>query len=426
MVEVPGTKWEQWRGFLWPLGATVLSLIVLPVAIEQYPEFFRDNKWILPVSVVVVLGCWTIPLFVHHRVRKLCSWIIRVRYVGWLLLIVLFVCGAAAMWLGGVRLLRFHRHHLDVAIRERMPQPTPTPVPAQPLAHKGKDDGHSDVLEQLAKQLREEEAQRRQPIIRRGILTTVIPFAVESGGQSVTAEIPEDINRRDPLFMTYVELNGIGCFPTWEYDPQSQKLRESTVTSEDRTAFLGHTLQYFILRSITEAETTITYYSFEQGVGSTSYTPLPVAVPDAQEYPIEKLDKLWPTLRLHFSTQAGHGDWRWEQYKLKVPTGTSIRFIETPEAENQPPTYGVRLERKPDFHLDFKVTPAGFNQGIGTFPKHFVPFKPERIKEAFACSFTISMEFQWNSGPVTATPYIEWAEGLFSGLQKRLVPPTEN
>jgi hypothetical protein len=141
MVEVSRTKWQQWRGLLWPLGATVLSLIVLPVAIEQYPEFFRDNKWILPVSAILVLACWTIPLFVHHRAQTLYSRIVQIRYVGWLVLIMVIVCGAVAMWMVGVRLFHFHRSHLDVAISERhpnvpppstLPQPqpaTPTPEP---------------------------------------------------------------------------------------------------------------------------------------------------------------------------------------------------------------------------------------------------------------------------------------------------------
>jgi hypothetical protein len=408
VAEASRTKWEQWRGFLWPLGATVLSLIVLPVAIEQYPEFFRDNKWILPGSVILVLACWTIPLFVHHRAQKLYSWIIQIRYVGWLVLPVVIVCVMVVMWVTGARLFRFHRNHLDAAIRERQPNiaPLPTspqpqsaaPSPEPPIADKG---GRSDLLEELAKRLREEEEQRKQPITKKEILTTVIPFAVESNGpgQGVTAEIPHDLNGHDPLFMTYSELNGISYLPTWGYDPQTQKLKiDSTVTDEDRTAFLGRTLQYFILRSIAESEATITHYAYEQGVGTTSDTPLPVDVPDVEEYPIEKLDRLWPAFKIRLSSETGHDDWRWKEYKLKVPIGTSIRFIETPGEENKPPIYSVRLERKPDFHLDFKVMPVGFNKGIGTFPKHFVPLRPDHIKEAFACLFTISMEFQWNSG----------------------------
>ena len=131
MAEVSRTKWDQWRGLLWPLGATVLSLLVLPVAIEQYPEFFRDNKWILPGSAILVLACWTIPLFVHHRAQKVYSWIVRIRYVGWLLLIVVIVSSVVAMWLVGVRLFRFHRNHLDIAIRERQPNP-PQVIPPPP------------------------------------------------------------------------------------------------------------------------------------------------------------------------------------------------------------------------------------------------------------------------------------------------------
>jgi hypothetical protein len=132
MAEVSRTKWDQWRGLLWPLGATVLSLLVLPVAIEQYPEFFRDNEWILPGSVILVLACWMIPLFVHHRAQKLYSWIVRIKYVGWLALILVIVCGVVAMWAIGARLFRFHRNHLDAAIREsqrNLPPPSTSPQP---------------------------------------------------------------------------------------------------------------------------------------------------------------------------------------------------------------------------------------------------------------------------------------------------------
>ena len=43
------------RDLLWPLGATVLALLVAPIAIEQYPEFFKESPWILPVTTTI--GC---------------------------------------------------------------------------------------------------------------------------------------------------------------------------------------------------------------------------------------------------------------------------------------------------------------------------------------------------------------------------------
>jgi len=43
------------------------------------------------------------------------------------------------------------------------------------------------------------------------------------------------------------------------------------------------------------------------------------------------------------------------------------------------------------------------------------------IKDAYAYVFVINMDFQWNGDRQAGAPYADWAQGLFSGLQKKLV-----
>jgi hypothetical protein len=54
---VSGSKFRRWSDVLWPLGGTVIGLLVVPLAIDQYPEFFHENRWLLPLSVCFVVTC---------------------------------------------------------------------------------------------------------------------------------------------------------------------------------------------------------------------------------------------------------------------------------------------------------------------------------------------------------------------------------
>jgi hypothetical protein len=67
-----------WIDVAGPLGGTVFGLIVVPSAMAQYPDFFSHNRWLLPVSSVVTLCCWAIPLARHHRTRRIYSRIIAI------------------------------------------------------------------------------------------------------------------------------------------------------------------------------------------------------------------------------------------------------------------------------------------------------------------------------------------------------------
>jgi hypothetical protein len=111
--------YKRWTDFLWPLAATLLALLVVPLAIEQYPEFLKENRWPLPVSAICVLFCWVLPFFIHDRSQRIYAWVVG---RGW---IIKTVAGASAVFLfvallwGCWKLFRFHSAHLDATLHKR-------------------------------------------------------------------------------------------------------------------------------------------------------------------------------------------------------------------------------------------------------------------------------------------------------------------
>jgi hypothetical protein len=127
-------SFKKWKDFLWPLGATLLSLLVMPIAMMQYPQFFSENTWVLPVSFVAALSCWIVPLFFHDRTRRMYSSIVAIPKYGNLLLG--FVCLAflATCVFGGGIVLRFHRNHF-----KKIAAQSQQVVPVKPVSQPGAD-----------------------------------------------------------------------------------------------------------------------------------------------------------------------------------------------------------------------------------------------------------------------------------------------
>lgn len=105
---------------LWPLGGTILGVFVMPIAIAQYPEFFNENRWLLPVSVIVVILCWSVPLLIHENARKLFVW--SCKTIGIVAtVIVIIVAGGIVLCLGH-GLVRFHVSHLNASLHPKSAQ----------------------------------------------------------------------------------------------------------------------------------------------------------------------------------------------------------------------------------------------------------------------------------------------------------------
>jgi len=102
---------KRWREFLWPLGGTVLGLLVVPVAIEQYPEIFKESQWILPVSMATVAVCWIAPLLLPENAARL--WACGRLRLGPALTVIAILLIIVSGCAGLKKLYDFHVHHLE-------------------------------------------------------------------------------------------------------------------------------------------------------------------------------------------------------------------------------------------------------------------------------------------------------------------------
>jgi hypothetical protein len=107
----------RWAAILWPLGSVLLS-VILAVAIEQYPEFFRHDTWILPVCTWAAIPCWIIPLLFHERAKRWYRKASSIPRVGMVAAPVFALAFLVFLFLGSLKLLRFHRSHLAVALNK--------------------------------------------------------------------------------------------------------------------------------------------------------------------------------------------------------------------------------------------------------------------------------------------------------------------
>jgi hypothetical protein len=125
------STFEVWASILWPLGGTLLGLIVIRLAIDQYPEFFHTNTWLLPLSAICVVFCWLAPLFVHQRAWRLVQWIVAIRYAGPALAAILMLALPVVIVFGSVKLFHFHSEHLrNAETWSKLSAPTPS-MPSQ-------------------------------------------------------------------------------------------------------------------------------------------------------------------------------------------------------------------------------------------------------------------------------------------------------
>lgn len=146
------------------MGATVLGLLVMPIAIAQYPKFFNANRWILPLSVAIVVVCWVMPFFLHERAKIIFDWILSLGTAGrGLALIVILAVLAGGSW-GTKKLFEFHVHHLTTALAQSQSKRDHenTDTKTQPTA--------SEIAEEVAKKLPLPKAPSRDPCLNKGLL----------------------------------------------------------------------------------------------------------------------------------------------------------------------------------------------------------------------------------------------------------------
>ncbi len=123
-------KYKRRKETLWSLGGAVLALIVMPVAIAQYPEFFNANRWLLPLSVVAVALCFIVPLVIHENAKRILRWAWSHGRVSKAVTVISISALVAATFFGGRKLLRFHIAHLTAVLQSQGVHLSPT-VPPQ-------------------------------------------------------------------------------------------------------------------------------------------------------------------------------------------------------------------------------------------------------------------------------------------------------
>jgi hypothetical protein len=123
MAETAVPMHKRSQEYLWPLGGTVLALIAMPVAIAQYPEFFNQNRWLLPSSVAAVIICWITPLLIHENAKRIMKWIWSQSFVWKILGIIFTLAIIALIAVGGRTLLQLHTKHLAAALSSKTQSP---------------------------------------------------------------------------------------------------------------------------------------------------------------------------------------------------------------------------------------------------------------------------------------------------------------
>ncbi len=305
-------------------------------------------------------------------------------------------------------------------------QPKPQPPPPKPeviTLPETKQPTSAEIAADLAKKLMEEETERIQPLVKRGSPFAVqVPFTVyRDRWNTIISGVPMEANTEDPLFSTYNELAGASRV-SWDpqYDQQTHQIipADPKVTGADNQHFLARLLQYYSLRSIVDMGSPAMEIKLKDGRANATPT-YSVIIPDEQEYPRDKLLKLLPLFKLPYVA----GNWMWSghtKWKLKVPKGTSISLPD--QQDKLQDIYVLRLERKPDFTLDFQIKPSATNKGV--LPDKFVPRADEgSVNDMYTYIFTVSMKFTWYRDHHLADPYSDWAQGLHEGLRKRLASP---
>jgi hypothetical protein len=124
------------KEILWPLGGTVLGLIAMPVAIAQYPEFFNNNRYLLPLSVGVVITCWVVPLLIHENAVRILKWSWSGGFAAKVITALSISAIIFGLFFGGRKLFKFHDAHLTAALAPK----SSTPVSSSPSETHGTTD----------------------------------------------------------------------------------------------------------------------------------------------------------------------------------------------------------------------------------------------------------------------------------------------
>jgi len=119
-VILKNTVFKQWKELLWPVSGALLGWIVVPVLIDQYPEYLHENAWTLPLAVLCTVFCFIFPLLLHERAKHIFNKVSSIPRAGGILAVSLVVLLTIGCAFGFRTLFRYHSNHLKRVLASQL------------------------------------------------------------------------------------------------------------------------------------------------------------------------------------------------------------------------------------------------------------------------------------------------------------------
>ena len=246
------------------------------------------------------------------------------------------------------------------------------------------------------------------PRVKQWAVSTMIPIDRTHG-------IPDEDLRatpRDPLWLTYSDLSEMIRLNT-KMVRDGGTIVEVGLSDDEIAPKLSKVLRYALLRWIAEIQNPTTKIDYRPGIGAKVNTPTAVPVPEAELYPKDKLERLLKDTEIGEQELQHHWFWEKEQFKFEVPKGTKVTLDEN----------SLTFARNGDYTLHFSVELTGKNAGGAALPVGFHLYQQVQPSNLVGFLFAVKERMEWSGDYASADPYIDWATGLFDGLEKRLEQP---
>lgn len=205
----------------------MLALFVAPIAIEQYPEVFKDAPWILPSGIVIVCICWIVPLLVHDRVRRIHDWVFTRlgKRLGWVVVVFSLAITVGLVWTLGYKLYGKHKRHLEARLQtlkvrqqyEESKAPAHQQASAAPPEEKPQNEGKGSESTRAA----------NEPQLRDGVIKPDVEIAFLvvhygcgedcSGTYGLSAIVRVRNMRPSPVYIRQLEIVGDVAVDCGEY-----------------------------------------------------------------------------------------------------------------------------------------------------------------------------------------------------------------
>lgn len=185
------SNYRKLADLLWPIAGLILGLILMPVAISQYPDFFNHNPLLLPISVLVVVACWMVPLFLHERASRIYKWIWSRGIAVKILSLIAALLVLTVVISGSIKLFRFHSRHLEREIAAEAIKPNTGTAKAE-LILQLLPDPHTDTDTSTHISIRPNDPFTVQIINQSPIAADKVNLKIRTSDHCIFTKIPND------------------------------------------------------------------------------------------------------------------------------------------------------------------------------------------------------------------------------------------